>query len=239
MCGRYAASADEGTLREMFELQQVLELPPASWNVAPTDQVPAVVERADKGTDVVTRRLIAPRWGLVPSWSKGPAGPPMINARVETITSKPAFRTALAKRRCLLPADGYYEWYETEQRTAKGKPVKQPFFIRPDAGLLVMAGLYEFWKDPSLDGPEAWLTSVVIITTRATDTLGHIHDRMPMVVPPEAWAKWLDPGLEDPQAARELLAVTQPDDLEAYAVSTQVNTVANNTPDLVLPIDES
>ncbi len=239
MCGRYAASADEGTLREIFELEQVLELPPASWNVAPTDHVPAVVERADKVTGTVTRRLIAPRWGLVPSWSKGPGGPPMINARVETIATKPAFRTALSKRRCLLPADGYYEWYETEQRTAKGKPVKQPFFIKPDSGLLVMAGLYEFWKDDTVEGPEAWLTSVTIITTRATDRLGHIHDRMPMVVPPTAWAQWLDPGLEDPELARDLLTVTQPDDLDAYAVSTAVNTVVNNTPDLVEPVAES
>ncbi|MHB1007794.1 MAG: SOS response-associated peptidase [Propionibacteriaceae bacterium] len=239
MCGRYAASADEGALRELFELEQVLELPPASWNVAPTDHVPAVVERADKATGIVTRRLIAPRWGLVPSWSKGPGGPPMINARVETLATKPAFRAALSKRRCLLPADGYYEWYETEQRTARGKPVKQPFFIKPETGLLVMAGLYEFWKDPSLDGPEAWLTSVTIITTRATDKVGHIHDRMPMTVPPEAWAAWLDPSQDDAEAAHELLTVTRPDDLDAYAVSTAVNTVANNSPDLVQPLAES
>lgn len=239
MCGRYAASADEGALRELFELEQVLELPPASWNVAPTDHVPAVVERADKATGIVTRRLIAPRWGLVPSWSKGPGGPPMINARVETLVTKPAFRTALSTRRCLLPADGYYEWYETEQLTAKGKPMKQPFFIKPEIGLFVMAGLYEFWKDPSVEGPKAWLTSVTIITTRATDKVGHIHDRMPMTVPPEAWAAWLDPSQDDAEAAHELLTVTQPDDLDAYAVSTAVNTVANNSPDLVRPLAES
>lgn len=236
MCGRYAASADEGLLRETFELEQVLELPPASWNVAPTDPVPAVVERTDRETGEVVRKLVAPRWGLVPSWSKGPAGPPMINARVETIAEKPAFRTALAKRRCLLPADGYYEWYETGQVTAKGKPVKQPFFIRPESGLLVMAGLYEFWKDPAT---EEWLTSATIITTRATDRLGHIHDRMPMIVSPESWAAWLDPSLEDPQAARDLLQVTAADALEAYAVSTAVNAVANNTAALVDPIKES
>lgn len=236
MCGRYAASADEGLLRETFELEQVLELPPASWNVAPTDHVPAVVERPDRETGVVARKLVAPRWGLVPSWSKGPGGPPMINARVESIAEKPAFRTALAKRRCLLPADGYFEWYETDLVTAKGKPVKQPFFIRPESGLLVMAGLYEFWKDPAT---EEWLTSATIITTRATDRLGHIHDRMPMVIPPESWAAWLDPSLEDPQAARGLLSVTAADVLEAYAVSTAVNTVANNGPELVLPIEES
>jgi len=163
----------------------------------------------------------------------------MINARVETIETKPAFRTALAKRRCLLPADGYYEWYETGQLTAKGKPVKQPFFIRPESGLLVMAGLYEFWRDPAVEGPEGWLTSVTIITTQATDKLGHIHDRMPMIIPPDAWADWLDPALEDPQAAHDLLTVTSVDALEAYAVSTQVNTVANNSPELVEPLAES
>lgn len=239
MCGRYAASADEGSLRELFELEQVLELPPASWNVAPTDHVPAVVERADKSTGIVTRRLIAPRWGLVPSWSKGPGGPPMINARLETLATKPAFRTALSKRRCLLPADGYYEWYETEQRTATGKPVKQPFFIKPSSGLLVMAGLYEFWKDPSVDGPEAWLTSVTIITTRSTDKVGHIHDRMPMTIPREAWAAWLDPSQDDAETAHELLTVVQPEEVEAYAVSTAVNAVANNSPDLVEPLAES
>jgi putative SOS response-associated peptidase YedK len=102
-----------------------------------------------------------------------------------------------------------------------------------------MAGLYEFWRDPAIEGPEAWLTSVTIITTQATDRLGHIHDRMPMIVRPEAWQKWLDPRLDDPEAARELLTVTGADALEAYAVSTQVNTVANNTPELVEPLAES
>jgi putative SOS response-associated peptidase YedK len=163
----------------------------------------------------------------------------MINARLETIAEKPAFRTALTKRRCLLPADGYYEWYETDQVTAKGKPVKQPFYIRPASGLLVMAGLYEFWKDPTVEGPSAWLTSVTIITTRATDRLGHIHDRMPMVIPPESWGAWLDTSVEDPQRARDLLTVTPADALEAYAVSTAVNTVANNTAELVVPMAES
>jgi len=236
MCGRYAASADEGLLREAFELQEVLDLPAASWNVAPTDSVPAVLERADTQTGQVTRRLTGLRWGLVPSWAKGPGGPPMINARVETLASKPAFRTALSKRRCLLPADGYYEWYETERRTAKGKPVKQPFFIRPESGLLVMAGLYEFWRDPTSG---EWLVSTAIITTRATDRLGHIHDRMPMVIPPEQWAAWLDPGLTDAETAHGLLTVTAADSLEAYAVSTDVNAVANNDPHLVDPIEES
>ncbi len=162
----------------------------------------------------------------------------MINARLESVAEKPAFRKAFAARRCLLPADGYYEWYLTTQLTASGKPVKQPFYIRPEAGLFVMAGLYEFWRDPTLEGPEAWLTSCTIITTEATDRLGHIHDRMPMIVEPGAWDRWLDPGLDDPDEVQGLLT-TPADDLVAYAVSTRVGSVKNNGPELVEPLAES
>ena len=157
----------------------------------------------------------------------------MINARVETVADKPSFRRAFSTRRCLLPADGYYEWYTTDQRDGRGKPVKQPFFIHPaDGGLYVMAGLYEFWK-----GPDAsWLSTCTIITTSATDALGQIHDRMPMVVAKEAWGDWLDPGFTgDPL---DLLRVPGPD-LEAYAVSRAVGQVANNSPELVLPMPDA
>ncbi len=231
---------------ETFEIDEVVALPASSWNVAPTDPVPAVVERrlndvsAGSSTDEPdrVRKLVAPRWGLVPSWSASPkGGASMINARVETVASKPAFRRAFASRRCLLPADGYYEWYDTQVTDAKGKPVKQPFFIRPaDEGLLVMAGIYEFWKDP---GTSEWLTSCAVITTTATDSLGHIHDRMPMVVRPDAWDAWLDPYVTDPDAALALLSVTAADGLEAYAVSRDVGNVRNNSPELTRPIEES
>ncbi len=229
MCGRYASSASQELLADTFELDEVVELPPPSWNVAPTDLVPGIVERA--GAEGKRRKLVALKWGLVPSWSKDPnGGARMINARVETVADKPAFRRAFAARRCLLPADGYYEWYTTEQLDRRGKPVKQPFFIRPtDGGLLVMAGLYEFWKAPDA----SWLTTCTVITTTATDALGRIHDRMPMVIPPEAWPDWLDPEYAgDP---RDLLHVPAPE-LEAYAVSRAVGSVANNHPDLVLPL---
>jgi len=241
MCGRYASSANPDELVEMFQVDDVAgDLPPASFNVAPTDPVPAVLERAARDTGEVTRKLRPLRWGLVPSWAKDVSiGSRMINARLETVAEKPAFRKAFAGRRCLLPADGYYEWYLlSDQTDAKGKPKKQPFFIhRGDGGLLVMAGVYEYWKKPDAEPDvDPWVLSCSVITTTATDALGHIHDRMPMVIGADAWASWLDPSLTDADAALELLRVTEADQLEAYAVSTQVNSVRNNGAELVLPM---
>ncbi|NNG18892.1 SOS response-associated peptidase [Naumannella sp. ID2617S] len=247
MCGRYAASADVDELVEDFEVDEVAEQPPPpSWNVAPTDPVAAVVERRDKQTGEVRRKLVQVRWGLVPSWSKNPGGGArMINARAETVAEKPAFRKAFAARRCLIPADGYYEWYAEEPPAGEGKrgfkPVKQPWFIhRTDGERLVMAGIYEFWRDDArpADDPEAWLSTCSIITTSATDSLGHLHDRMPMVIAREAWADWLDPGLTDPARAVELLAVTEAERLGAYPVSKAVGNVRNNSPELVRPLAE-
>jgi len=144
MCGRYAVSADVDELTEIFEIDEVAgPLPGPDYNVAPTDPVPAIMER-DRA-DGRRRVLAEVRWGLVPSWSKDATGAArLINARVETLAEKPAFRRAFAARRCLLPADGYYEWYQLPD-----SKTKQPYFIRPaEGGLLVMAGLYEFWKAP-------------------------------------------------------------------------------------------
>ncbi len=173
----------------------------------------------------------------MPSWAKERGiGAKMINARFETVAEKPAFRKACAARRCLLPADGYYEWYEPvglDRGPRGGKPKKQPFFIhRSDGGRLAMAGLYEIWRDPAKDRDDetAWLRTCTVITTQATDALGHIHDRMPMVLTPECYDAWLDPAQTDPERARELLTVIQPSALEAYAVSTEVNSVQNNDP---------
>jgi putative SOS response-associated peptidase YedK len=151
----------------------------------------------------------------------------MINARVETVAEKPAFRKAFASRRCLLPADGYYEWY---QQAADRRPAKQPYFIHPgDGGVMAMAGLYEFWKAPDA----SWLTSVTIITTAARDAVGRLHDRMPMVVEPADWDAWLDPGLDlDPHG---LLSVPA-ERLDFHPVSTAVNKVGNDGPALVEPL---
>lgn len=240
MCGRYAASRGAEELVEIFAIDEVVESVRPAYNVAPTDQVAAVVERAADSGQVV-RKLIAPKWGLVPSWSKDPSGGArMINARFETVAEKPAFRRAFAARRCLLPADGYYEWYETQRLNSSGKPVKQPFFIhRADRAPLAMAGLYEFWRDESRGAEAPWLTTCTIITTTATDKLGHIHDRMPMIVRPEKWDAWLDPGQTRAADLLGLLAVTDADDLEAYAVSTLVNKVDNDSPQLIEPVAAS
>lgn len=231
MCGRYAAVATEDELAELFEIDEVAgPLPPLDYNVAPTDPVPAVIER--ERAEGRRRILTELRWGLVPSWSKDASGAArLINARVETVAEKPAFRKAFASRRCLLPAAGYYEWYPVPV-PGRSKPAKQPYFIRPaDGSMFVMAGLYEFWKAP--DG--AWLTTATVITTSATDDVGHIHDRMPMTVPQANWAAWLDPQFG--ADAHSLLTVPAPE-LTYFPVSTAVNKVENDGPELIRPIPE-
>lgn len=251
MCGRYASSASPQVLMSEFEVDDLFDgLPGPDYNVAPTVAVPAVFERRASDTGETRRRLAPLVWGLVPSWAKDASiGSRMINARLETVAEKPAFRKAFAARRCLLPADGFYEWYAPggaaaaeapgprAKRPAKVK--KQPFFIhRADQSLLVMAGIYEIWRDPTQDpgADSAWLRTCSVITTQATDAAGHVHDRMPMVVTREAIDAWLDPTLTDPQAALRLLAVTEAEALEAYAVSTEVNSVQNNNPSLSQPL---
>ncbi|MEV6685951.1 SOS response-associated peptidase [Streptomyces sp. NPDC051130] len=238
MCGRYASTRAPADLAGLFEARwDPRETLAPSWNVAPTDPVWAVVERKDRGTHAVERRLRPVRWGLVPSWAKDPGvGARMINARVETVHEKPAFRRALAKRRCLLPADGFYEW-QTERTGNDGKTYKQPYFIRPeDASVMAMAGLYEFWRDRSVaddDDPAAWLTTATVITTEAADAAGRIHPRMPLALDPADYEAWLDPAHQDVNALRALLHTPADGRLAVRAVSTEVNSVRNNGPHLL------
>ena len=244
MCGRYASSRRPEDLIEEFEiLDSRVEAPlPADYNVAPTKQVYAVMERppSRESDDPAQRQLRVVTWGLIPSWAKDPKlGSRLINARMETVAEKPAFRRAFAARRCLLPADGYFEWYPTAQLTAAGKPRKQPFFIRPkDHGVLAMAGLYEIWRDPAKadDDPERFRWTCTVLTTDAEDALGHIHDRMPLMVPPERWAAWLDPTRSRGEGLLDLLVPAAPGALEAYPVAPLVSNVRNNGPELIAPI---
>lgn len=228
MCGRYALSLAGADLTDIFEIDEVAgPLPPPSYNIAPTDPVIAVLER--HRSDGRTRVLDELRWGLVPSWAKDPSGAArLINARIETAPDKPSFRKAYAQRRCLLPATGYYEWLPATGPS--GKPIKQPYFIRPaDGGLLVMAGLYEFWKAPDA----GWLVTATVLTTSATDELGRIHDRMPMAVPAENWAAWLDPEFGgEPRALLDVPVAA----MAYHKVPTLVNRVANNGPELIEPL---
>ena len=218
MCGRYASSFKPDDLVRYFEVEEPPEeVLPASWNVAPTDPVYGVVQRE-------TRQLRVFRWGLVPSWAKDPkVGARFINARRETVATTNAFRVAYAKRRCLLPADGYYEW----------KPEgagKQPYFLSSATGEpLAMAGLYEHWKRP--DG--TWLSTCTILTTSAPDELGEIHDRTPLLVPKDLWSLWLDRSVADPDA---LLVPGTPGVLDAWPVSLEVGNVRNNGAHLTDPL---
>lgn len=225
MCGRYAAAKDVAALVEEFEVARPPDetLPP-DYNVAPSKQVYMVVDR--QTDDGIQRQLRTAKWGLVPSWAKDPKiGNRLINARIETAAEKPSFRRAWTKRRCLLPADGYYEWYAGEGR-------KQPFFIhRPDGSSLAMAGLFEFWKDG-----EDWLVTTCVLTTSAPDELGRIHDRMPLLVPRENWGVWLDPNHVP---TLDLAVPAMAAGLQAYPVSTDVNNVRNNGAHLLDPLPAS
>jgi putative SOS response-associated peptidase YedK len=245
MCGRYASARKREELLAEFRIERdrVSESLEPDYNVAPTKPVYAVLERAPREEDPATgpeRQLRSLTWGLVPFWAKDPSiGNKMINARMETVHEKPAFRRAFTSRRCLLPADGYFEWYPTDQRTKAGRPLKQPFFIHPhDGGVLAMAGLYEIWRDPTRDedDPARFRWTCTVLTTRAEDSVGHIHDRMPLLVEPARYDAWLDPAHGDVDDLKRLLVPAAPGRLEAYPVSTAVNNVRNNGPELLDPL---
>lgn len=253
MCGRYAASASPDDLVTQFEVAEVDEPPRAAgddgpvpgtepdWNVAPTKLAPVIWERRPRGRPEAApvRRLRPLRWGLVPSWAKDPSvGSRMINARAETLLDKPAYRRAAVSRRCLVPADGWYEWQATAVPGPRGRPRKQPFFVTlRDGRPLAMAGVYELWRDPGReDGdPLAWLATYAVVTTAAEPGLARLHDRMPAVLPPQRWGRWLDPALQDPGEVASLLADLPGERFHAVPVSTAVNDVRRNGPDLVRP----
>lgn len=227
MCGRYAASRKPEDLALEFEAVPAGGRPPvpADYNVAPTKDVHVVRWKKERDAEGALtggghRELRAVRWGLVPSWAKDVSvGNRMINARVESLTEKPAFRTAARTRRCLVPADGWYEWAKRLD-----SPGKQPYFITPqDGSVLALAGLWEVWGR----GDDRLYTCTVV-TSPAVGALHEIHDRMPLVLPPERWAAWLDPARED---VEQLAGPTPPEvveGLELRPVSTAVNNVANN-----------
>lgn len=236
MCGRYAAAKDQAVLVEEFGVDTPAEQELApDYNVAPTKAV--YVIRDDRSTPEVHRQMLVARWGLIPSWAKDPAiGARMINARVETVREKPAFREAYARRRCIVPADGYYEWYtppgDDVPRGRSGRPVKQPFYIhRADGACIAMAGLLSWWRSG-----EDWTLSMAVLTTEANEDLARIHDRMPMTVPREHWEQWLDTRWDGADAVGGVLCPAEPGELVAYPVSTAVNSVRNNGPALIDPL---
>lgn len=223
MCGRYAAARDAVEVADWFEVEEL----PASdltlrYNVTPTSEAYIVVD-----TDGV-RSLQVARWGLVPSWSKDASrASRMINARSETVAEKPAFRSAFRRRRCLVPADGYYEWQSQVERG-----LKQPFYIhRSDCGQLAFAGLFEDWK-----GPHGPMRTFCLLTKDAVESLSSIHDRMPVIVQPKDWRQWLDPASTDVPGLLDEVLARSSTGLEAYPVSTQVNKPANDDATLISPV---
>ena len=223
MCGRFSLSANLTTVAQRFGVPSPTA-ESAVWtphyNIAPTKTVVVV---GDDGT----RYLTEMRWGLIPSWAKDPAiGNRMINARAETVTVKPAFRAALRKRRCLVVADGFYEW-------EKRNRMKQPFFIvLKSREAFGFAALWESWTSP--EGEE--IRTCTIITTDANELLKPIHDRMPVILTREAEAVWLDPTIQDPARLLPLLTPYPAEEMEVYSVSRLVNSPQHDTPECILPI---
>lgn len=247
MCGRYAASKDPATLTAEFEAADLTggEGLSADYNVAPTKTVPTVVQRHPRDADgqvledePATRQLRLMRWGLVPFWAKDPSvGNKMINTRAETATEKPAFRKALSSRRCLVPADGWYEWKRD------GKEKEAFYMTGPGDASLAFAGIWETWRKPGTDDPP--LVTFSVLTTDSVGQLTEVHHRMPLLLPAENWGEWLDPDRAD---VTELLSPTPlsfVDTLELRPVSNRVNNVRNNGPELIArteqaqPLDES
>jgi putative SOS response-associated peptidase YedK len=220
MCGRLNLTASGSELAEIFGLDEIPNVSPR-YNIAPMQPI-AVVRVDPKGG---RRRLDTLRWGLVPSWEKDPAvGNRMINARIESAASKPAFREAFQRHRCLIPTNGFYEW---EDRNG----VKQAFVIRrKDGHLFAFAGLWDRW-----DRGEP-LETCTILTTEPNEVVRPIHDRMPLILPPEAYELWLDPREDKVGALKRLLGPTSVEDLVAVPISSRVNSPENDDPEVLEPI---
>ena len=236
MCGRFVSSSSADKIAQFFGASFEGEALPPNFNVAPTQDVLAVV--ADAAGE---REVQAFHWGLVPSWAKDmKVGSKMINARSETIGEKPAFKGPFKKHRLIIPMDGFYEWQQAGEGAPvgkSGKPLKTPMFIhRADDQPLAVAGLWAAWRDKAA-GPDApWLHSCTVITTSANDTMAPVHDRMPVLLPHDAWDEWLDPTNQDMAALQHLLVPAPNDVLTMHAVSTAVNNVRNKGPELMAPV---
>ena len=221
MCGRYFLHSGADKLASLFG-EMPMPVLEARYNVAPTQPVP-IVRQNPAGR----REMVLLRWGLIPSWSKGPDSRfSMINARVETVAQKPAYRTAFRYRRCLVPVDGFYEWRATDSG-------KQPYVLRPrDGAPMALAGLWEHWQDA--DGNE--LESCTILVREANTQVKAVHERMPVIMTPDSFDLWLDIHAQKPQPLETLLAVQQPPELEIYPVSRAVNNPRAGSASLLEPL---
>lgn len=230
MCGRFSLTATPEDIEALFGLDTVEAFPPR-YNIAPTQPVLMVASagRPEPGSNRPDRKAVLVRWGLIPSWAKDPKDLPLlINARAETAGEKASFRAAMKRRRTLVPASGFYEWRRTGQKKS------QPFWVPPaGGGVVAFGGLMETWHSP--DGSE--IDTGAILTTDANRDVAAIHDRMPLVIRPGDWTRWLDPAVDDARAVADLLAPAPDGTFAPVAVSDRVNKVANAGPDLQEPVD--
>jgi len=234
MCGRFVSTTPSGQLADYFGAD-----PPSgyldravSYNVAPTQGILVVVESEG------ARSIDVFHWGLVPSWAKDPKiGSRMINARAETISEKASFKRPFAKRRCIIPVDGFYEWMALDD----GSNRKQPMYISPvDGAPFAFAGLWEAWGDPNTadaDGRPLQLLSCTIITCEPNEKIAEIHHRMPVMLPPSAWDTWLDRHNHDTESLQQLLVAAPSELIDLHPVSTSVNNVRNNSEDLIAAVN--
>ena len=234
MCGRFTFSKMEDFLGEMqLEIAEFNEhhFTPR-YNIAPTQEVAVVANTLpDTGQDPEVKQIEFFHWGLIPSWAKDPKiGNQMINARSETLSEKPSFRNAYKRRRCLVLADGYYEWQKIP-----GEKTKQPVYIRLKSQKpFAFAGLWEVWKEKGMDEP---LRSCTIITCPPNTVLAEIHHRMPVILPAEVYETWLAPDEQSSETLQPLLVPYADEEMEAYPVSRFVNRPANNSPECIAPVD--
>jgi putative SOS response-associated peptidase YedK len=217
MCGRYARFTSAEVYARLFDAEGNPDLEPR-YNVSPSQRVLAARQRPDG-----RRELVGLTWGLLPAWAREPRlAYSTINARAETVAEKPAFRQALRRRRCLIAADGFYEWRRLDGR-------KQPYFIRLRGGEpFALAGLWEHWASA-----DTVIQSCTIVVTRANELVARVHDRMPVLLDPADYARWTDPGTQDPAEVLALLRPYPPERMEAYPVGTEVNSPRNDGPSLI------
>ena len=222
MCGRFSQQRPASELAEIFSAEPLVDDPGPRYNVAPTDEALVVVQREER------RAVTAYRWGLIPHWAdSAKVGSRMFNARAETLTMSPAFRDSLRRKRCLVPVEAFYEWRREGE-------IRQPYTIARADGLpLVLAGLWDGWRDPATDTVRRTFT---IVTTAPNETMATIHNRMPAMLADEDWATWLDPGLADPGELLAIVGAGREPELVIRPVSRLVNDVRNDGPELMVPL---
>jgi putative SOS response-associated peptidase YedK len=224
MCGRYRLSRRKQIIEQHFDSVSGEEDWIPRYNIAPTQPIPVIRQNPKEPV----RQLSLMRWGLIPSWSKDSSGAArMINARSETASTKPAFRDAMKSRRCLIPADGFYEWMRMEK-------TKQPYcFEVGESELFAFAGLWDRWKDPNGN----WMKTCSILTTSPNAVTQAVHDRMPVILDPDAYDLWLDPGMTNVDAASDLLKPFDAQQMRGFPVSTRINHVANDDEECSKPVE--